>query len=142
MNTETAEWEETVKTRADELTALAESVKVLNDDDALKLFKKTLPSAASFIQVGETAATMQKCARESQNKGAKKDFRLDFIGLALRGKQMGFARVIKMIDDMVAVLKKEQEDDNHKKEHWAMQLDLSDDKRKQWPMRSQMQRLQ
>ena len=56
MNTETAEWEETVKTRADELTALAESVKVLNDDDALKLFKKTLPSAASFIQVGETAA--------------------------------------------------------------------------------------
>ena len=68
--------------------------------------------------------------REFLSEGAKKDFRVDFFGLALHGKQMGFAKVIKMIDDMVAVLKKEQEDDDHKKEYCAMQPDLSDDKKK------------
>ena len=49
----TAEWEERSKTRSDELVALADTIKVLNDDDALDLFKKTLPSAgsASFVQV-------------------------------------------------------------------------------------------
>merc|ERR1719189_2652781 len=40
-----AEWEERSKTRAEELVALADTIKVLNDDDALDLFKKVLPSA-------------------------------------------------------------------------------------------------
>merc|ERR1719321_875442 len=35
------------KLRSEELVALADTIKVLNDDDALELFKKTLPSAAS-----------------------------------------------------------------------------------------------
>merc|ERR1712060_63636 len=48
--TKTAEWEVIVKTRQEELVALADTIKVLNDDDALELFKKTLPSAASFLQ--------------------------------------------------------------------------------------------
>merc|ERR1719281_1500702 len=39
----TAEWDEIVKTRNEELLALADTIKVLNDDDALELFKKTLP---------------------------------------------------------------------------------------------------
>merc|ERR1719277_872094 len=46
-STKTAEWEERSKTRAEELVALADTIKVLNDDDALDLFKKTLPSASS-----------------------------------------------------------------------------------------------
>merc|ERR1740123_2837609 len=50
--TKTAEWEERSKTRAEELVALADTIKVLNDDEALDLFKKTLPSAsASFVQI-------------------------------------------------------------------------------------------
>merc|ERR1719183_451538 len=50
--TKEAEWEVIVKTRNEELLALADTIKVLNDDDALELFKKTLPgSAASFVQV-------------------------------------------------------------------------------------------
>merc|ERR1719199_1952077 len=48
--TKKAEWEEIVNTRAEELLALADTIKVLNDDDALELFKKTLPGAsASFV---------------------------------------------------------------------------------------------
>merc|ERR1719195_2372607 len=43
------EWDVIVKTRGEELAALADTIKVLNDDDALELFKKTLPSASSFF---------------------------------------------------------------------------------------------
>jgi hypothetical protein len=47
-----AEWNARSKLRAEELVALAETIKVLNDDDALELFKKTLPTpGASFVQV-------------------------------------------------------------------------------------------
>merc|ERR1712045_91198 len=52
--TKTAEWNERSKTRSQELLALADTIKILNDDDALEIFKKSLPSAgASFVQVGE-----------------------------------------------------------------------------------------
>merc|ERR1719316_966913 len=55
---------------------------------------------------------------------------LDFIALALRGRKIGFEKVIKMIDEMVVTLKTEQDDDDHKKEYCAKQFDLSDDKKK------------
>merc|ERR1740129_1009332 len=57
----TAEWEERSKTRSEELVALADTIKVLNDDDALELFKKTLPSAAasSFVQFGVGASALK-----------------------------------------------------------------------------------
>merc|ERR1719387_2460852 len=41
-----------MKLRGKELLALSDTIKILNDDDALELFKKTLPSAsASLLQV-------------------------------------------------------------------------------------------
>merc|ERR1719386_618819 len=58
----TAEWETIVKTRNEELLALADTIKVLNDDDALELFKKTLPSAASFVQVEEGSTSARAMA--------------------------------------------------------------------------------
>merc|ERR1719360_32156 len=58
--TKTKEWEERSKTRAEELTALSETIKILNDDDALDLFKKTLPSgSSSFVQVEETRTLLR-----------------------------------------------------------------------------------
>jgi hypothetical protein len=56
------EWATIVKTRNEELLALADTIKILNDDDALELFKKTLPSAASFLQVEENDATVRSNA--------------------------------------------------------------------------------
>merc|ERR1719359_2771818 len=56
---------------------------------------------------------------------------LDFISLMLRGKKVGFEKVIKMIDEMVVTLKKEQVDDDNKKEYCAVQLDATDDKKKE-----------
>merc|ERR1719181_244790 len=46
------EWATHKEMEAKELVALADTIKVLNDDDALELFKKTLPGASSsFMQV-------------------------------------------------------------------------------------------
>merc|ERR1719401_646423 len=63
--------------------------------------------------------------------GASKDrARLDFIVLALRGRKVGFEKVIKMIDEMVSALKAEQTSDEDKKEYCASQLDTAEDKMK------------
>merc|ERR1719166_62068 len=134
--TKTAEWEVIVKTRSEELAALAETIKILNDDDALELFKKTLPSAsASFVQLEVTAKTSQTRAlaaicQAAQAAGRPNRAQLDLIALALTGRKVEFGKVIKMIDDMVALLKKEQVDDNSKKEYCLLQFDTSDDKKK------------
>merc|ERR1719486_469517 len=52
------------------------------------------------------------------------------IALALTGQKIDFSKVIKMIDDMVVLLGKEQADDDHKKEYCQMQFDMADDKKK------------
>merc|ERR1719172_214144 len=52
------------------------------------------------------------------------------ILLALKGKKVNFDKVIKMIDDMVALLGKEQTDDDQKKEYCEAQFDFADDKKK------------
>merc|ERR1719401_3289825 len=82
----TAEWEEIQKTRAEELLALAETIKVLNDDDALELFKKTLPSASSsLIQLKVSASSQKARALQMVREAAQKSKRpqLDLIALAL-----------------------------------------------------------
>merc|ERR1719183_3247876 len=53
-------FDENVKYRGGELAALDDTIKILNDDDALELFKKTLPGAsASFMQVEVTSKAMR-----------------------------------------------------------------------------------
>ena len=51
--------------------------------------------------------------------------------IKLTRKKIGFEKVIEMMDDMAAVLRREWEDDDHKKECCTMQFDLGDDKKKQ-----------
>jgi len=106
----------------------------LNDDDALELFKKTLPSAAGLLQVQMTTSSLRARALTAIRKGlqgnAPNRVGLDLISLALHGKKIGFEKVISMIDEMVATLKKEQVDDDQKKEYCAEQLDTSDDQKK------------
>merc|ERR1719223_671228 len=63
-------------------------------------------------------------------RSAPRSIHLDFIALAIQGKKIGFEKVIKMIDEMVATLKTEQNDDDHTKEYCAKQFDLADDKKK------------
>merc|ERR1719389_1532872 len=123
------------KMRSEELLALADTIKILNDDDALELFKKTLPSA-SFLQIEVSQSQLRARALEmikntQKGRNHKKSLSLDFIALALRGKKVGFEKVIKLMDEMVVTLKKEQVDDDAKKEYCLMELDLADDKKKE-----------
>merc|ERR1719172_138453 len=127
----TKEWELRCKSRSEELLALSDTIKILNDDDALELFKKTLPSA-SFLQVQVTESQVRARALELVSHARKnhKALSLDFLVLALRGKKVGFEKVIKLMDEMVVTLKKEQVDDESRKEYCIKELDLADDKKK------------
>merc|ERR1719158_1628635 len=121
-----------MKMRSEELVALADTIKILNDDDALELFKKTLPGAASFVQMTESAQNQRQQAlaiiRAAKHGSGHPE--LNFLSLALQGKKVDFSKVIGMIDNMVATLKKEQQDDNDKREYCNMQFDQADDKKK------------
>jgi chromosome segregation ATPase len=133
--TKEAEWEERKKTRAAELLALADTIKILNDDDALELFKKTLPAPGSaLIQEANSQTSMRKQAmallQQASRSSRQGHVKLDLIMLSLSGKKVSFAKVIKMIDDMIAMLGEEQLDDEHKKEYCELQFDESDDKKK------------
>jgi len=120
-----------MKLRSEELLALADTIKVLNDDDALELFKKTLPGAsASFMQVQVTFKDQQQKALAAIRQARKGHPELSFIALALQGKKVDFGKVLKMIDEMVATLGAEQQSDNDKKEYCEAQFDLADDKKK------------
>merc|ERR1711957_583738 len=114
------------KVRSQEIVAIADTVSILNSDDALELFKKTLPSAgSSLLQVQNSRALRAQAGRFLKPGHA----RMDFILLALRGNKVGFDKIVKLIDDLVATLKKEQDDD-HKKEYCSTQFDQADDKKK------------
>merc|ERR1719414_27958 len=69
--TKEKEWAEVCKTRQEELVALAETIKILNDDDALELFKQTLPSAASLLQVTESEASLRNRALSALKQASR-----------------------------------------------------------------------
>jgi len=129
-STKQAEWDTRCKTRTEELLALADTIKILNDDDALELFKKTLPSPA-LLEVKVTAKEVRTQAAAVLASKQHKDFRLDLISLAMKGGKVSMDKVIKMIDDMVALLGKEQVDDDAKKEECEKLIDEQEDHMKE-----------
>merc|ERR1719324_1243870 len=126
------EWAAYKEMEAQEMVALADTIKVLNDDDALELFKKTLPSASSFVQVqvSQNSVKKQALALLKGRKGQKADPRMDLIELAMHGGKMGFEKIIKMIDQLVVDLKAEQGVDNDKKAYCEAEFDKAEDKKK------------
>merc|ERR1719235_1428325 len=132
--TKKQEFEAFKKLQAEELVALADTIKLLNDDDALDLFKKTLPSSSLIqMQTSSSKALRQRAlaALQQASEGDKHDYRVNLISLALKGKKVSFAKVLKMIDDMIALLKKEQTNDDNKKEYCENLLDKTEDDLKQ-----------
>jgi len=119
------EWDEVSKARQQEVVALSDTIKLLNDDDALDLFKKTLPgSAASFLQVADTEneavrhrvlSFIQQTQKKHKKHKKKGMHKLDFITLALHGKRKGFDAVVTMIGKMINILATEQGEDDKKK---------------------------
>merc|ERR1719405_241547 len=72
------EWAVVQKTRAEELLAIADTINLLNSDDALELFKKTLPGS-SFMQLEVTEgkvrtqalAVLKDIRRRSRNSSSR-----------------------------------------------------------------------
>jgi len=129
-DTKKAEWEARSKTRSEELAALAETIRLLNDDDALDLFKKTLPSPSLLQMKLSTAVVRTRAVKILKSRGTK-DPRFEMVMLALTGKgKGGFDKVLKMIDDMVALLGQEQTDDDKKKAYCEAELDSAEDQAK------------
>merc|ERR1719253_1310152 len=124
--TKEAEWAARQQVRAEELVAIGDTIKLLNDDDALELFKKALP-AASLMQLKTTTRATKGRALAALQAAGQGDVRINLIALALKGKKVSFAKVLVMIDDMVALLGKEQNDDNDKKEYCEMSIDKTED---------------
>jgi hypothetical protein len=129
------EWEEICKMRQEELIALTDVIKMLNSDEALELFKKTVPGAsAALIQLQVTNKEVREQALRmlsSVKRGGGHDVDLDFISIALHGKKVSFDKVIGMINDMVTLLGKEQVEDDNKKTYCEEEFDKADDKKKE-----------
>merc|ERR1719453_2707835 len=125
------EWAEYKRMQGIEEVALADTIKVLNDDDALELFKKTLPSGSSFVQVEVTSGALRQRALQALKSGHKGDPRLDLIEMAMHGSKLGFGKIIKMIDDLVVTLKAEQATDSDKKKYCLAEFDKAEDKKKE-----------
>jgi len=129
------EWEERCKIRTQEIAAVSEAIKVLNDDDALDLFKKTLsleqgPSTYGFMQRNTRSSV---AARVVQMLGAVKSSKQTELGLvtyALKAKAVDFSKVLAMIDNMVTELKTEQKDDDAQKAFCDKDLEKSETTKK------------
>jgi len=118
------------KMRQEELVAIADTIKLLNEDDASALFQKVLPSADSFLQISQSSAEVRSQAvhaLRSTVHHATHDYRMNIVLLAMKGKAAGFEKVLKMLDDMVALLNQEQKDDDQKKEYCAAEIDKAED---------------
>jgi len=143
--TKTADWEERSKTRADELVAISEAISVLNDDDALEVFnasaaKKPAVNPVQFLQkskkvsnkLSKVKVVLQETLKNSSNKA------INLLAQAVVSKiksgeksgKVDFSVVLKMIDEMVELLKKEQADDEKHKDWCNGEFDSSDDEHK------------
>jgi len=125
------EWSVYQKMQGEEGIALADTIKMLNDDDALEMFKKTLPG--SFLQIKVSGSDIRKKALhvlKSLRKNGVVEPRVDFVELALHGGKTGFDKIVVMIDALVVELKKDQATDSEKKDYCEAELAKTDDKKK------------
>ncbi|CAK0874745.1 unnamed protein product [Prorocentrum cordatum] len=122
--TKTAEWEERSKTRTDELLALAETIKILNDDDALE----SNPAHAGARAAGgdEQAGADGGPEGPGQRQGPGSPRGAHLPRAPRRGEELRQGHQ----DDMVVLLGEEQAGDDKKKAYCEKSLDESEDDKK------------
>jgi len=123
------------KTRADEAVAISDTIKILNDDDALDTFKKALPSAAlvqkefkgydAFIQIRSTKglALLHSKGKAKYKTVQKHGEEPDYAEQA-KGAFDTFVNV--MVDNMVSVMHDEDVDDEVKKVWCANETEVNE----------------
>merc|ERR1719160_303040 len=143
--TKEKEFAERSAVRAEEVKAISEAISILNDDDALDVFKKARPSALvqeqlGFLQKATNLASKAQKAQALLSIAAKKAnsaqlnallFTLNSkLKLSAKGKAQGLESVIKMIDDMVVLLGKDQKEDDKSKTFCENELEKTEDEEK------------
>jgi chromosome segregation ATPase len=105
-----SEWEERQKTRQLEMEAVSKALAVLSTDDAHDLFTKTFNP--SLVQTESSMSSERRnLASKVLSNVAKKLQNPRLAALAVRVRLDAFTRVKKAIDDMIAQLLKEKEDE-------------------------------
>lgn len=135
-----AEYEKTKALRADEIAAIGQAIGILNNDDALELFNKTLkkPEEAapkSFLQKSTRKADNVSKARVilsgvAFNKNSPVSLLSATLKNKLRSKTLSaadFSKIVKMIDDMVKLLGEEQKSDAKHKKWCEGEFEANDD---------------
>merc|ERR1719456_1746372 len=120
--TKQKEWDERCKLRAQEVEAISETIELLNGDDALELFKKTLPSASAFIQTATATRSQLRSARALVAKAMLSDTAHSVsrhLILSALQRTGGFEKVTAMVDGMVGVLEGEQKKDDDQ-DKWCL----------------------
>merc|ERR1719305_781280 len=111
--TKKKEWAERQKMRAEEISAVSEAIKILNDDDALDLFKKTMSLSQTSMRFIQTSTKRASASRAGRTLAAlaKRDpahaTQLALIQYALKAKSVDFSKILAQIDGMVKVLGEE-----------------------------------
>merc|ERR1719235_410262 len=125
------EWAARQAMRAEEISAISEAIKVLNDDDALDLFKKTLSLTQKskdmgFIQKKSSSSNVLRAhnmVKAIMKKGSMHHTELALIELGLRSRSVDFSKIMAMVDGMIKVLGEEQKDDDNTKSYCDKEMD-------------------
>jgi len=111
----------------DELLAISDTIKILNSDETLELFKKTLPSSASFLQSANPSTIVrQKRALAAIRAMSHKESSpaLGLLSMKLSAKKTARSlaltavdkSVTDIIDGMLNLMKEEQVNDDAERE--------------------------
>merc|ERR1719487_451835 len=136
--TKSKEMAERTKMSNMEVAAISDAIGILNDDDALDVFKKALPSSfvqtVGFLQRGDAKASRAHKAQAilanvaHKAKNVHLNLMLYTFSSKLKLKSAGgFDDVIKMIDDMVVLLGKQQTEDEKQKTYCEDEFDKAAD---------------
>lgn len=123
------DWEARKAARQTEQLALQDTIKMLNSDESLDLFRKrstALLQLSSNRQKVRKALALVKAAKAKDSSHPE----LNFLALALSGKKADFSKILEKIDGMVALLKQEAEDDKTKKDYCNKEFRSNADKSK------------
>merc|ERR1719377_438859 len=124
------EWAERCAMRAEEIAAVSQAIKILNDDDALDLFKKTLSLAQSsslrFLQTSASQAVTLRATRALAAVASKHPKQIALIQFALKAKAVDFSKILAQIDGMVKVLAEEQATDDETKAFCSKEIGAKD----------------
>merc|ERR1719253_503659 len=116
--------------RSQEIVALAETLKILNDDDARTLFGKSV--GTSFIQESseQKAMLMDRAAKKAMMRiaeVARRHKNWALASLAVRVRLDAFTKIKEMMDKMLVELKKQQQEEYEKAEACKKDIDETED---------------